>query len=225
MGNGVRPRPDATLAFACMLPLLVLSDTAAAWTCYGTKPGHPTPAERAAFVQEVSALALAAEKKHGVPAAALAAIAIVESGYGYTRLAVEANNLFAWRAGPSETRTYTPVCERSRGKPRRYVAFASRAESFEVVAERLATLDGYREYTERYRGARRRGGAADAAVNAWVAGIAARYSRTPQKFADKVIRVMKHSEGRRRGTTLYALSRSHPHPDPPPSRGRGAFSP
>src|SRR5688572_3108640 len=214
LGTGRLSLANAVRAFACMLPLLVLAPPAAAWTCYGTKPGHPTPAERAAFVQDVSALATAAESKHGVPAAALAAMAIVESGYGFTRVALEGNNLFAWRAGPSEPRTYTPPCEAKRGKPRRYVAFATRAEAFERVAERLASLDGYREYTQRYRAARSRGDTSDAAVDAWVAGIATRYSRRPHKFAEKVIRVMKNPEGRRRPAardgTLYALSRG-PH--------------
>ena len=41
-----------------------------------------TPALRTAFVAEVSTLALAAEKDHGVPAPMLAAMAIKESGYG-----------------------------------------------------------------------------------------------------------------------------------------------
>jgi uncharacterized FlgJ-related protein len=195
-----------------MLPLLAAATPADAWTCYGSKPGHPTPAERAAFVQEVSVLARAAEKKHGVPAAALAAMAIVESSYGYTRLALEAHNLFAWRAGPSETRTFTPVCERNRPKARRYVAFASRADAFDRVAEKLASLDGYREYTGRYRDARKRGQAGDAAVDAWVAGIAKRYSRSPQTFAGKVMRVMKNPEALRRtaarGPTLYELSKA-----------------
>src|SRR4051812_15151167 len=53
---------------------------AAPWGCHGPKPGHPTLAERAAFVREVSELAVKAEKTHGVPASALAAIAIAESG-------------------------------------------------------------------------------------------------------------------------------------------------
>src|SRR5690348_14462291 len=84
-------------ALARLIALMLVANAAAAagWSCYGTKPGHPTPGERAAFVKDVSALAIVAERKHGVPAAALAALAIIESGYGWTRLALEANNIFA----------------------------------------------------------------------------------------------------------------------------------
>jgi uncharacterized FlgJ-related protein len=45
----------------------------------------------------MSTLAIEAEHKHGVPAAAITAMALADSGYGRTRAALEANNLFGNR--------------------------------------------------------------------------------------------------------------------------------
>jgi hypothetical protein len=67
------------------------------WGCYDPKPGHPTAAERQQFVNDISTHAVYAEQNHGVPAAALVAMAIVESGYGWTRTALEAHNFFGWK--------------------------------------------------------------------------------------------------------------------------------
>ena len=67
------------------------------WGCYDPKPGHPTAEEKAAFIAQVSELAVEAEQKHGVPAAALAAMAMEETGLGWTRITLEANNFFGWK--------------------------------------------------------------------------------------------------------------------------------
>jgi uncharacterized FlgJ-related protein len=170
------------------------SAAAETWGCYQTKPGHPTAEEREAFVREVSALAVQAEKAHGVPASALAAIAIAESGYGWTRLALEANNLFAWRFVPADAagrKSYTAKCK-GRLARARFMVFASRAEAFDFVAARLARLKAYRKHTEAYKAARQRGEASERAVNAWLSGIARRYSGKPDEFSKKIIRIMKN---------------------------------
>jgi uncharacterized FlgJ-related protein len=192
---------------------LLVSPAAAAgrWGCYGTKPGHPTPEERAAFIVEASVLAVHAEKTHGVPASALAAIAIAESGYGWTRVALNANNLFAWKFVPGSTpalKAYVPACERRRAN--RYAAFDSKAHAFDFVAAKLATLDAYREHTEAYRAARKQGVAGEAAVNAWLAGVATRYSHKPDEFTRKIIRIMNDpaqpADVVSHDTNLYRLS-------------------
>jgi flagellum-specific peptidoglycan hydrolase FlgJ len=54
-----------------------------------------TTIEREAFVKEISVYAKEAGQQWGVPASAVIAIAIIESGYGTTRVAHHANNLFA----------------------------------------------------------------------------------------------------------------------------------
>jgi hypothetical protein len=195
--------------FAAVLlaPCLAL---AAPWGCHGTKPGHPTPEERAAFVREVSELAVKAEKTHGVPASALAAIAIAESGYGYTRIALDANNLFAWKfvpAAANSLKEYVLRCEKRRA---RFAAFDSKAHAFDFVAKKLATLEAYRQHTEAYQAARKRGEAAEAAVKAWIEGVASRYSGKPAEFTRKITRIMNDPleprDERSGESNLYHLS-------------------
>ena len=149
-----------------------------------------------AFIREVSQLAINAEKKHGVPASALAAMAIAESGYGWTRVALQANNLFAWKFGSSAAtegrKSYIPACQRPRGRERPLPCFYGQGGA-DFVAAKLATLDAYREYTEAYKAARRRGDAAEPAVKAWLSGIASRYSRRPAEFTKKITRIMNNA--------------------------------
>ena len=70
---------------------------ASAASCFTPLPGHPTSAEQRAFVDEISPLAVDAERTHGVPAAAIAAMAIQELGYGWTTLAQHTNDILAWK--------------------------------------------------------------------------------------------------------------------------------
>jgi uncharacterized FlgJ-related protein len=187
-------RHVAAWSFASFIAFAHGAD-AATWGCYQTKPGHPTAAERETFVREVSALAVQAEKAHGVPASALAAIAIAESGYGWTRLGLDANNLFAWRFVPADAagrKSYVPQCEGRRLGRVRFMVFESRAEAFDFVAARLARLKAYRKHTEAYKAARRRGDGGEAAAKAWLSGIAVRYSGRPDEFARKIIRIMNN---------------------------------
>lgn len=183
-----------------------------AWGCYDLKPGHPTATEQEAFIDEVARLATRAEDRYGVPAAALVAMAVAESGYGWTRLALNTNNLFAWKhfSGPAaEGRRYW-VLECQPDEPgTRFVVFADRAEAVDFVARQLATSDNYRAATERYRQDRaaekvRRslerldldqaavGGDADVveAVDRWVEGVADPYSSKPEQWSRNVRHVM-----------------------------------
>jgi hypothetical protein len=212
MSNGWGGTRAATLAVA-VLWVTCETAVAAVWGCHGTKPGHPTPAEREQFIAEVSDLAVKAERKHGVPASALVAIAIAESGYGWTRLAIEANNLFAWKAGAAATaagKAFVPPCERARGARTGFVIFPSRAEAFDFVAGRLAKMGPYREHTAAYVASRARGVAAETAVDAWVSRIAMRYSGSPEGFTRKIKRIMNNpaepSQHPSPETNLYRLS-------------------
>jgi flagellum-specific peptidoglycan hydrolase FlgJ len=203
----------AFVALALCLP--AGSAAGATWPCNGTKPGHPTLAEREAFIREVSALAVKAEKTYGVPASALAAIAIAESGYGWTRLALHANNIFAWRWRPVTSagrKSYVLECRRSRGEPDRYMVFASREDAVDFVARRFTTANIYREHSKAYKAARERGDTAERAVKAWVSGVARHYSRPPGAFARKIIRIMNNPAAPgdivSREANLYRLSAS-----------------
>jgi len=211
---------------------------AEAWGCYDLKPGHPTASEQESFLDEVARLATRAEDRYGVPAAALVAIAISESGYGWTRLALNTNNLFAWKhfAGPAtEGRQYW-VLECQPDEPgTRFVVFANRAEAVDFVARQLATSDNYRADTERYRRDRAAeavraplerlgldqaaaGGSADVVevVDRWVEGVADPYSSKPQLWSRNVRHIMNDpyapSERLSPERNLYRLSGLAPMP-------------
>jgi hypothetical protein len=192
-----RAWPLATIARAavvCAAFAVPFVADAARWSCLGPKPGHPTPEERAAFVRDVSELAVKAEKMHGVPAGALAAVAIAESVYGTTRVALHANNLFAWkfvRAAADGRQPYVPECT-IRRRAHRFLAFTSKADAFDFVAAKLATLEAYRRHTEAYKAARAEGAPVEAAVKAWISGVAGAYSRKPDEFTRKVTRIMNN---------------------------------
>ena len=188
-------RPAVVVLSLALLAALPQAAAAAIWGCHGTKPGHPTPEERSAFIREVSELAVKAEKTHGVPATALAALAIAESGYGWTRVAMNANNLFAWKfvtAAADGRKSYLPACHLRRGINNRFVMFKSRADAFEFVAQKLATLDAYRPHTDAYKAARKLGEAAESAVHAWLRGVATHYSQKPDEFSTKLMRIMNN---------------------------------
>ena len=186
----------AAALWVALLAAVSVDAAATAWGCHGTKPGHPTAEERFAFIREVNQLAIKAERTHGVPATVLAAMAIVESGYGWTRMALHANNVFGWKFASSVSeegrKAYVPPCRRDRTNEG-YAVFKSKAEAFDFVAAKLATLDAYREYTESYQAARKRGESAEPALRAWLAGIAGRYSGKPAEFTKKITRVMNNA--------------------------------
>ena len=189
-----------------------LSETSAAWGCFEPQPGHPTEAERRAFVEEVAPLATRAEERHGVPATAIMAMAILESGYGWTRLAQNTNNLLGWKYFPEaagEREFWVLECP-EQGISDRLLVFRDRAEAIDYVAEQLATSDNYRADTQRY--IRDRGSGVDVveAVDRWVDGIADPYSTQPEEYRASLRRVMSETyefaEGQVPGGDLYSLS-------------------
>lgn len=223
-----------TTARSCLMPLVLLpmlaacstgakppaaasAPTAEAWGCFAPQPGHPTTAEKRAFVEEVGDLATRAEQRHGVPAAAIAAMAIQESGYGWTRLAQNSNNLLAWKyTSPSAAGGREPWrhdCP-EQGVSDVFVKFRDRAEAIDFVAEQLATSDNYRADTERYRRDRAEGVDVVAAVNRWVDGIADPYSSQPEQYREAVKRLMNDpydpSDRRSPERSLYRLSEAVP---------------
>jgi len=168
---------------------------AQAWECYAPEPGHPTAAEKRAFVEEISPLAQSAEKNHGVPAAALAAMSIVESGYGWTRTAQAANNLFGWKYVSATSAggrgAWSLDCQPPDDPNNKYVQFSDREDAFDFVGARLSRSSYYREDTARYRD---RGDAVDivTAVNDWVRGISDPYNWKPELYAKTLQRFMNN---------------------------------
>ena len=167
-----------------------------AWGCLETQPGHPTPAEQTAFVEEVSSLATRAEERHGVPAAAITAIAILESGYGWSRLAQNTDNLMGWKYFPDAPaggrESWVLECPEM-GISDRFVVFRDRADAIDFVASQLASTDNYLVDTERYRRDRASGVDVVEAVDRWVDGIADPYSTQPENFRAEVRRLMNET--------------------------------
>ena len=182
-----------------------------AWGCAEPQPGHPTAAERRAFVEEVAAHATRAEERHGVPAAAIAAMAIQESGYGWTQLAQNTNNLLGWKYFPGgsagERETWVLECP-EQGTSDRFLVFRDRAEAVDFVAHQLASSENYRADTERYRRDRASGTDVVEAVNRWVDGIADPYSSQPEAYRTALPRVMTDTYETPEGLeqNLYRLS-------------------
>ena len=61
---------------------------------YGTAIGHPTQEEARTFLEDIKPIAVELGKKYQIPASVVMAMAAIESGYGYSRNAVFANNFF-----------------------------------------------------------------------------------------------------------------------------------
>lgn len=194
----------------------------AEWGCQQPQPGHPTDAEEHAFVDDVSRLAQQAERTHGVPAAAITAMAIQESGYGWTRLAQETNNLLAWKyvPGPAvgDRQSWQIDCPEP-GPHDRFVVFADRAEAVEFVAQQLATTPNYQADTERYQQDRSNGIDVRQAVDQWLDGISDPYSTDPEGYQVAIKRLMNdpYAPGDQISPedNLYRLSQ-----DVPPLSGR-----
>ena len=223
------------IIFACMAitALAVNRAHAETWGCYDPKPGHPTAAERAAFIDEVSRLAVDAERQHGVPAAAIAAMAMVESGYGWTRTAIDANNLFGWKFTPSAAAdgrsSYELTCQPPEDVNRNYIIFRDHAEAMDYVAGKLATLSYYSADTQAYQAAVTHGGDVPTAVKAWVAGISDPYNWKPEEYTQSIIRVMNNpaapSDAVSPDTNLYKLSEQPSQPTTvPPATTAGSAS-
>lgn len=160
------------------------------WDCYAPEPGHPTSAERASFFAAHSAAAQEAERTYGVPAAAIVAMAAVEGGYGFTRIALFANNSFGYKFTSTSAAggrgAYTLACQPAWDVGNRYIVFSNIRDGILFVAYKLATRADWANYkaaTDRYRAARAAGSNINAAVDAWVDGIAdAGYNYDPPTY-------------------------------------------
>ena len=161
-------------AIFLFLPAIVLAQT---WDCYAPQPGHPTSAEKTAFINEMKVYAQEAEATYGTPAAALLAMACNESGYGFTRIAIYANNYFGWKWYSSEAaggRSYwTLTCQPPSDPNNKYVVFANRRDCVLFVAMKLATMPIYKDDTDLYKADIANGVDVVVAVNTWVEGVQA----------------------------------------------------
>ncbi|QNA89776.1 glucosaminidase domain-containing protein [Massilia sp. Dwa41.01b] len=195
----VHPASSSVLA---LLPLLCCPGLASAappdvdnpaWGCYDAMPKHPSMGEKDAFIAELAPAAVAAEAKGGPPAAGLLAMSALESGFGWTRTAVFANNLFGWKfvspAAAGGRASWTLQCQPAFDKNKRYIVFRDRTDALSFVAERLRTNDRYRGITARYHADKAAGVDAPDAVGTWVKGIAAAGYNPFPDYPAKVLRL------------------------------------
>lgn len=185
----------------------------AEWGPYDPKPGHPTAAERKTFIDGIVPLAQKAEERFKVPAAAIAAMAMQESGYGFTRIALNANNLFGFKvpsSGPPGDRgKYTLVCQPAQDPGKDYIAFRDYEDAVMFVSERLSTLPRYAKFTAAHASIQADKRTKDDIVT-WVYQIAkAGYNCCPDTYRRQISRMMNdpmspsNTESER---SLYSLS-------------------
>jgi hypothetical protein len=166
----------------------------ATWGCYDQKPNHPTPAEKRAFVNEVMQYARKAEtdKQGGAPSLGILAIAGIESGYGWTRTAIYANNLFGRKAGKEIQNPYVLGCQPGFDKGNQYLRFNNKEDAVISQSEFLSGSWRYKEYTEQYRHNREAGRTLRFSVNKWIDGIAdGGYNACPAKYKDALKRTLE----------------------------------
>jgi len=165
------------------------------WGCYNPQPGHPTDGEKTAWIALAAPHAQEAEALYGVPAAAILAMTANEGGYGWTRTALYANNVFGWKwssSGAAGGRGYyTLTCQPSSDPNNKYVTFADANDAILFVSAKLATMDAswadYKAATDRYKQDRLDGVALVTAVNRWIDGIAdAGYNYDPASYKAKL---------------------------------------
>lgn len=166
--------------------------------CYDPLPGHPTNAEKLAFIKQNSVYAQEVEKLYGVPAAGILAISAPESGYGFTKTGRLAKNPFGFKWVGKESSGdrpyYTLTCQPSWDPNNKYVKFNDFREAFLFVGQKLATLKdlgggkrNYKAHTDRYIQDRKNGVDVKTAVNRWIDGIAnAGYNYAPATYKPKI---------------------------------------
>jgi hypothetical protein len=168
---------------------------ASPWGCYSPQPGHPTTAEKTAWIDKAAQYAQEAEAVHGVPAAAILAMTANEGGYGWTRTALYGNNAFGWKWTSSTAAGgrgyYVLSCQPSWDPNNKYVKFADARDGILFVSEKLATLSSswanYKAATDRYKQDRQSGVDVVTAVNRWIDGIAdAGYNYDPPSYKAKL---------------------------------------
>jgi hypothetical protein len=183
------------------------------WPPFSPKPGHPTGAEKEAFVQSIASYAKEGEARFGAPAAAIVAMAILESGYGFTRLALNASNIFGYRyplAGAGgRPRFILKNCFLQSGESKDYILFSNFGDAVMYVSMRMSTLRSYTQATKAYS-VIPLGGRTMQDIRKWVAAIAIAYApQDPAGYSEKIVRIMNNPYRGADGLcvcNLYALS-------------------
>lgn len=151
----------------------------------------PTIAEKTSFVDEVSLAAVETEVKWGVPSPIVAAMAIVESGFGTTRLALKSNNVMAFK-WPGETigrglGRFVLWCQPLHDKGNVYPSFETRGQAIDFVAWRLKESPHYRAATEKFQLDLQNNIPRRTAAERWLTTIAPTYNWKPEEYISSVL--------------------------------------
>jgi Mannosyl-glycoprotein endo-beta-N-acetylglucosaminidase len=116
---------------------------------YGTAIGHPTQDEARAFLEDIKPIAVELGQKYQIPASVVMAMAAMESGYGYSRNAVFANNFFGIKQWwGNESNAY-----QLKGQPDEYegkVAILKRSDDGQIIYDENRRPDNwYRRFSSR----------------------------------------------------------------------------
>jgi len=105
-------------------------------------------AKEMTFLQSVVLAAQQSQKACGIPASVTIAQAILESGWGQSKLAQEANNFFGVKAKQGEDYAEFSTTEFLNGRKKevmaRFARYSSPVESFRAHAALLSTLPRYK---------------------------------------------------------------------------------
>lgn len=175
-----------------------VSRAEAEWGCYDPKPGHPTQEERRAFVARLRPVATEVEAQYGTPRAGILAMSVQESGYGFTRTAINANNLFGWKYGNAAHQaglpSWTLGCQPASDPGKNYAVFPKFEDSMRFVARQLAQQERYAADTAAARKAKEAGEPEEARTENWLRAIQrAGYNPNPH-YPDDVLKSGKEAD-------------------------------
>lgn len=116
---------------------------------YGTAIGHPTQQEAREFLESIRPIAIELGQKYQIPASVVMAMAATESGYGYSRNAVFANNFFGIKQWwGNESNAY-----QLKGQPDEYegkVAILKKSDDGQIIYDESRRPDNwYRRFNSR----------------------------------------------------------------------------
>jgi hypothetical protein len=116
---------------------------------YGTAIGHPTQDEARAFLEDIKPIAVELSQKYQIPASVIMAMAAMESGYGFSRNAVFANNFFGikqWWGNESNAFQLKGQPDEYEGK----VAILKRSDDGQIIYDESRRPDNwYRRFGSR----------------------------------------------------------------------------
>lgn len=154
--------------------------------CVPRRDPLPRPPEIETYVETFGPLAVQLGRETGIPHALILAVGGLESQWGKSELALDGKNYFGIKAKGEEPRHCLPTQEYYRGRAHTitacFRAYDRPRESFRDFARLLSQEPRYAPLFKHE--------AKD--VEAWAKGLQAQGYATDPRYAQKIIRVIKH---------------------------------